>query len=557
MPPFQEGEDSLFFETFNRNKKSVSLDLRHPDARAVFHDLVRASDAVYSNLRGDQPERLGLTYDQLKDVNPRVVCCSLSGFGMTGPRAAEGGYDYMMQGLAGWQMLTGEPDGPPTKSGLSLVDLSGGYASAIALLAGLWRARRDGVGCDCDVSLFETALQELMYVGTFAATKAYVPPRRRNSAHPSIVPVPEFPRRRRLDRHRRRRSRSSGSGSARSWASRLGDGPAFRDHGGAGREPRRARCRSSSEIFAGRTVDEWLALLVPAGIPAARVNTVPEALDDPQTVARGAVVEHEHPTLGTVRTMRTALARVRRRASRRRAARFAGSTRRMCCRAVRLLRRADRGAGGSRSLRQRGGEGMRDFVGYGEQPPDPKWPNGARLALNFVLNYEEGGENTPLEGDPASEAFLHEVVGAPPTVGRRNLNTESMFEYGSRAGFWRVHRIFAKHGLPLTVYAVGQALERNPAAAQAMVSAGWEVASHGWRWIDYIEMSEDEEREHLRKAIEAIERVTGHVRSAGTRAGSPTTRAASSSRRAASSTTRTRTPTSCPTGSRSAESSTS
>jgi crotonobetainyl-CoA:carnitine CoA-transferase CaiB-like acyl-CoA transferase len=192
VPPFQEGEDSLFFETFNRNKKSVSLDFRHPEARKVFHDLVRVSDAVYSNLRGDQPERLGLTYDQLKEVNPRIVCCSLSGFGMTGPRAAEGGYDYMMQGLAGWQMLTGEPDGPPTKSGLSLVDLSGGYASAIALLAGIWRARRDGVGCDCDVSLFETALQELMYVGTFAATKGYEPPRRHNSAHPTIVPFQNF-----------------------------------------------------------------------------------------------------------------------------------------------------------------------------------------------------------------------------------------------------------------------------------------------------------------------------------------------------------------------------
>ena len=185
-------------------------------------------------------------------------------------------------------------------------------------------------------------------------------------------------------------------------------------------------------------------------------------------------------------------------------------------------------------------------------PPDPQWPGGARLALSFVLNYEEGGERTPLEGDPASEAFLHEVVGAPPTVGRRNLNTESMFEYGSRAGFWRVHRIFTKHGLPLTVYAVGQALERNPEAARAMVDAGWEVASHGWRWIDYMEMPEDEEREHMRRAIEAIERVTrAAARSAGTRAGSPTTRAGSSSRRAASSTTRTRTPTSCRTGSRS------
>jgi putative urate catabolism protein len=151
----------------------------------------------------------------------------------------------------------------------------------------------------------------------------------------------------------------------------------------------------------------------------------------------------------------------------------------------------------------------RDLVGYGERPPDPQWPGGARLAVSFVLNYEEGGENTPLEGDPASEAFLHEVVGAPPTIGRRNLNTESMFEYGSRAGFWRVHRIFTKHELPLTVYAVGQALERNPEAARAMIDAGWEVASHGWRWIDYIEFDEAAEREHMRRAIEAIERVCG------------------------------------------------
>ena len=151
----------------------------------------------------------------------------------------------------------------------------------------------------------------------------------------------------------------------------------------------------------------------------------------------------------------------------------------------------------------------RDFVGYGQQPPDPRWPSGARIALSFVLNYEEGGERTTLEGDSTSEAFLHEVVGAPPTVGARNLNTESMFEFGSRAGYWRVHRIFTKHGLPLTVYAVGQALERNPAAARAMIEAGWEVASHGWRWIDYAELSEDEERAHIRRSIEAIERACG------------------------------------------------
>jgi putative urate catabolism protein len=151
----------------------------------------------------------------------------------------------------------------------------------------------------------------------------------------------------------------------------------------------------------------------------------------------------------------------------------------------------------------------RDLVGYGERPPDPRWPGGARVAVSLVLNYEEGGEHTPLEGDPASEAFLHEVVGAPPTVGRRNLNTESMFEFGSRAGFWRAYRVLTDHGVPTTVFAVGQALERNPAAARAMVDAGWEVASHGWRWIDYGDLPEDEERAHIRRSLEAIERVCG------------------------------------------------
>jgi putative urate catabolism protein len=154
-------------------------------------------------------------------------------------------------------------------------------------------------------------------------------------------------------------------------------------------------------------------------------------------------------------------------------------------------------------------ETPRDLVGYGATPPDPRWPDGKRVALNLVLNYEEGGENTPLDGDPASEAYLHEVIGAPATVGRRNLNTESMFEFGSRAGFWRVHRIVTSYGLPLTVFGVGQALERNPAAARAMVDAGWEIASHGWRWIDYGEFDPEEERSHLRRSVQAIERVCG------------------------------------------------
>ncbi len=306
VPPFQEGEDSLFFETFNRGKKSVSLDLRHPAAEPVLHDLVRACDGVYSNLRGDQPRKLGLTYEQLRHVNPRIVCCSLSGFGMTGPRAAEGGYDYMMQGLAGWQSLTGDPDGPPTKSGLSLVDLSGGYASAIAMLAGIWRARRDGEGCDCDVSLFETALHELMYIGPWAATHGYVPPRRPGSAHPTIVPFQNF------------EAADGwfvvGAAKQKFWETlcdviglpELREDERFSTMAGRN-EHRDVLVPILQDAFRARSANEWVTALVEAGVPASRINSVEEALVDPQTLAREDVVEHDHPSLGRVRTIRTPL----------------------------------------------------------------------------------------------------------------------------------------------------------------------------------------------------------------------------------------------------------
>jgi putative urate catabolism protein len=151
----------------------------------------------------------------------------------------------------------------------------------------------------------------------------------------------------------------------------------------------------------------------------------------------------------------------------------------------------------------------RDMIGYGARPVNPHWPSDARLALQFVINYEEGGENCVLHGDAASEAFLSEIVGAQPLAGVRNVNMESIYEYGSRAGFWRLHRLFTERGLPVTVYGVAMALERNPEAVRAMREADWEIASHGWRWIDYQYMPEAEERVHLQKAIEIHTRVTG------------------------------------------------
>ena len=306
VPPFQDGEDSLFFETFNRNKRSISLDLRHERGREVLLDLLAAVDVVFSNLRGDQPRRLGLMYDQLAEANPRIVCCSLSGFGMTGPRAREGGYDYIMQGLAGWMSLTGEPDGPPTKSGLSLVDLSGGYVAAIAILAGLWRSRRDGVGCDCDISLFETALAELMYVGTWAASKGYEPPRRVNSGHPSIVPFQNF------------RTADGwvvvAGAKQKFWVAlcavlgrpELADDERFASFA-ARDENRDALLEILDAAFAQRPTADWLAALAEAGVPCGPVNTVADALEDDQAVARGAVVEIDHPRLGPVREVATPL----------------------------------------------------------------------------------------------------------------------------------------------------------------------------------------------------------------------------------------------------------
>ena len=151
----------------------------------------------------------------------------------------------------------------------------------------------------------------------------------------------------------------------------------------------------------------------------------------------------------------------------------------------------------------------RDMVGYGANPPQAKWPQSARLAVQFVINYEEGGENNILHGDKASEAFLSEIVGAQPWLGQRHMSMESIYEYGSRVGVWRLFDLFSRMDIPVTVFAVAMALARNPAVVEAAVAAGHEICSHGYRWIDYRDISEDMEREHLLKAIEIITRLTG------------------------------------------------
>ena len=303
VPPYAEDEDSLFFETFNRNKRSVSLDLGTAAGRGVFEQLVAVSDVVYSNLRGDVPEKLRIRYDDLKHLNPRIVCVSLTGFGMTGPRKQEPGYDYVLQGLAGWMELTGEPDGPPTKSGLSLVDYSGGFVAAISLLAGVHAARRDGVGMDCDVSLYDTAVSMLTYPATWHLNTGFQPVRTHHSAHPSLVPFQAF--------EAKDGWMVVGCAKEKFWARlcRILGHPEWAEAGSpyatfAGRREHSADLVPRLEaIFRQKTVDDWLTQLYAGSIPCGPINDVGAALADEHTAARNLVVTTDYPRYGEVRQL--------------------------------------------------------------------------------------------------------------------------------------------------------------------------------------------------------------------------------------------------------------
>jgi crotonobetainyl-CoA:carnitine CoA-transferase CaiB-like acyl-CoA transferase len=299
VPPYLAEADSLYFQSLNRNKLGLTLNLRRPEGRAVFEDLVRVSDAVYNNLRGDLPRKLGLDYAALGALNPRVVCCSLSGFGTTGPRAAEPGYDPLMQGYAGFMSVTGEPDGPPTRSGLSLVDFAGAYVSDVGLMVGLFQAQRTGRGCDVDVSLLDTAIAMLSYVGVFQLNAGYQPRRVSHSAHPTLYPSQVF------------RTRDDYiviiCFKEKFWAllceslglPELPDDPRFHRF-----SDRLANNEALLPLIQARLVErttaEWLALLR-GRVPCAPVNDVGQALRDEQVLAREMVIEVPSTNWGAVR----------------------------------------------------------------------------------------------------------------------------------------------------------------------------------------------------------------------------------------------------------------
>ena len=298
-PYFFAPGDSEFFHSFNRNKKSLTLDLSRPEGRGVLHDLAHTADALASNLRGDVPAKLGLVYENLKSVNPKIVCAHLSAYGRSGPRADWPGFDYLMQAEAGYFSLTGEPDTPPARFGLSIVDLMTGLGLAYALLAALTAARATGIGRDIDVSLFDMALHNVSYLATWYLNEGVVTGRLPRSAHPALTPCQLY------------RTRDGWiylmCNKEKFWpalCAKLGrlewsEDARFRLF------PDRLRHRDLltemiDRELEQRTTTEWLAVFA-AAVPAAPIHDLAQALDNPFVTEHGRLQMLPHPTRGSYR----------------------------------------------------------------------------------------------------------------------------------------------------------------------------------------------------------------------------------------------------------------
>jgi len=301
VPPYNDpaAHDSLYYQSLNRGARSITLNLRTDEARDLLHRLVARVDAVYNNMRGDLPGKLGLDYAALRSANERIVCCSLSGFGRTGPRRGDPGYDYLLQAYAGFMSVSGEPDAPPTKCGVSIVDFSGGILSALALMIGLHRARTTGVGCDIDVSLLDTAISMLNYLAVWTLNRDWSPRRLPEGAHQSLVPSQSFQTRDgwivimcMKEKFWQRLADGVGLGHLR-------DDPRFATFADrlAHREELAAQLKA---LFRERTTAEWIERLR-GHVPIAPVYDVEEALADEHVRAREMVIEVAHPLFGAIR----------------------------------------------------------------------------------------------------------------------------------------------------------------------------------------------------------------------------------------------------------------
>jgi crotonobetainyl-CoA:carnitine CoA-transferase CaiB-like acyl-CoA transferase len=302
VPPFSIGGHSTYYLSLNRNKKSVTLDLKTARGRELFYALVSRADAVVDNFRPGVTARLEIDYPRLRAINPAIVCCSLSGFGATGPARDRPGYDYLMQALSGLMSLTGEPDQPPAKAGISIVDHVGGLFAAVGVLAVLVEARRTGIGRQIDLALLDCQLALFSYLAANFLNHSAVPERQVRSAHPFVVPCQNF---RAADGWL-----SVTAMTQRFWERLcaaierpdLREDPRFRTREDRYRH-RKDLVAVLDGILAARPVAEWMECLLRHGVPAAPVNDLPAALGDPQVLARGMVRELGHTAYGRVRVL--------------------------------------------------------------------------------------------------------------------------------------------------------------------------------------------------------------------------------------------------------------
>lgn len=300
-PYFFAPGDSHFYEAFNRNKRSLALDLKSERGKEIFHDLVRTTDVVFNNLRGDLPEKLGLTYGALKHLNPAIVCGHLSAYGRSGSRVSWPGYDYLMQAEAGYLSVTGEPDGPPSRMGLSIIDFMAGITAMVGVLGAVVGARATGNGRDVDVSLYDVAINNLNYVAAWYLNEGKVVVRESRSSHPSLTPSQLYR-------------------TADGWIFLMCNKEKFWrvlveaiDRLDWTTDPRycdyKARLANRAEltgeldaIFGSASTEEWIARLA-GKVPVAPVFDVAQALDNPFAAEQGRIVTVKHPERGTIRML--------------------------------------------------------------------------------------------------------------------------------------------------------------------------------------------------------------------------------------------------------------
>ena len=301
MVPGQKGTDSLYFDSFNRGKRSLLVDLKNPAGHEVLHRLVAKAHAVYSNLRGDVVKQLGLTYEALRDANPAIVCVSLSAYGRDGERSTEPGYDPLIQAETGWAALTGEPDGPPVKSGLSLADYAGGVMAALGLLAAVFDAQRTGRGRDIDVSLYDVAVAFHNYRATWFLTAGVPGERTPDSSHPSIVPFQFFET---ADGHLA--IACAKEKFFRALIQLMDLAELENDQRFTSFDARRQNRAALTEIlgqrFRERPTAQWVRVLR-GRVPVAPVRSMEAALDRQQLEHRGMLASYDHSALGQVATV--------------------------------------------------------------------------------------------------------------------------------------------------------------------------------------------------------------------------------------------------------------